>query len=189
MPTPHKLQELTLWGLFYGCGHRKYTAQRTNDNEVLFEVGATTYRIGLSYKADAYTALVGFDGFFLRHGLARGTVVAAYSYREIASGGPYLGPERVEFQTNPGNLRYPSDYEEEEDRKVWDYYLASSDKYPEKRAYASPWRSRRHFISVPKSRDGTRSLVCQLKPRSLERRYIMIVAGQNEVLFTTCNSY
>lgn len=186
----NKPQELALWGMFYGVGHGKYVAQRVDDETVRFEIGAKTYDIGLSQKADAHTALVGFDGFFLRHGLARGTVVAKYTYGDRLGDPIHKGPESIGFQTKSDNVRHSSDYEEEEDRKVWDYYLGKGSTETAWLAHASPWRSRRHFLAVPKSKDGTRkSLICQLKPRSLERRYILVSASPTEVFFETCNSY
>lgn len=192
---PIKLGEIKLWGLFNGGCHGLYNASRVDQNTVVFGIGDSTYRIELSEKADEHTALIGFDGFLLRHGLVRGTKVLGYRYgransrRDGFDGFFHVGSERIEMKTEPSSVRGASEYESGNSKKDWDHLLASSTTHPKEQAYARREKSQRHFLAIPKGKEGSRSLVCHLKPRSLERRYVMIVASYNEVQFITCNSY
>ncbi len=183
------LKEIKLWGLFHGCSHGLYTARRVSNDGVVFPIGDSTYHIDLSDKADAHTALIGFDGFFLRHGLAGGTKVLKYEFTKKNTAVPIRGGECIEVGTGRAHARHISEYEDETGmREPDDYYQVLSDTAKDK-VYAHPARSQRHFIAVPITREGSRSLVCQLKPRSLQRRYVMLVATREEVQFITCNSY
>lgn len=177
--------EIKLWGMFHGCAHGLYTAERVDKATVVFKVADSSYIIQLSEKADGHTALIGFDGFLLRHGLAGGTKVLTYQFSKKGTEAPGPGPEDVEMSTEPGNVRHESDYEGVL-RDPVDYLVTGG---ADPRAYALHRKSQRHFLALPITREGSRSLVCQLKPRSLQRRYIMFVATLEEVRFITCNSY
>lgn len=178
-------KELRLWGLFCGAGHGVYTAARIDQNTIGFLVGSTSYRIALSEKADAHAEIIGFDGFFLRHSLAGAGRILDYQYmRQSLERGER---EHVELRSKPGNVRRPSKYEFETLREPLDYYQAGETAEKEGlTVFARKERSERHFLSLP---HGSRSLMCHLKPRSLERRYVVIEVQRGEVRFLTCNSY
>ncbi|MEK7614495.1 MAG: hypothetical protein AAB428_02410 [Patescibacteria group bacterium] len=186
--VPTKFGEVKLWGFFQGLSRVLYRAKRLDEKTIMFEFEGKIYNVGFPQKAEEHAALVGFDGFFLRHGLAGGAKVLEYKYGDNGDNGQEKGPEHIEICSNLSNVRHISEYEDEDSRTKPDYYLAPGEGIS-RVARALHHRSIRHFILAPKSKNGSRSLFCQLKPRSLERRYIMIVATYSEIQLITCNSY
>ncbi len=186
--VPIKFGEVKLWGFFQGLGRVLYKAERLDEKTIMFMFEGKVYCVWFPQKAEEHAALVCFDGFLLRHGLAGGAKVLEYEYSDNGDNGQKKGPEHIEIRSNQSNVRRISEYEDEDSRTKPDYYLVPGEGISEV-ALALHHRSVRHFILVPKSKSGSRSLFCQLKPRSLERRYIMIVATYSEIQFITCNSY
>lgn len=173
-----------VWTFFQGQGHGKIYAERMNDETVRIKNGE--YIILFPEKAEPHSSLVAFDGFFLRHGLAGGHTVLSYKYFD---GTNYLnGPEHIEIPTKMDNAKDVSGYESERSKLDRDYGFCVDEPFPiDARVFEG--RSERYFVSIPKTKGGSHSIVCHLKPRSLGRRYIMIVVTYEEVRFVTANSY
>lgn len=186
------MSSIPIWSFFSGCSHARHNAQRVDGDTVVFVFEGRTYRIKVSCKADEHTALVAFDGFCLRHGLAGGTKVLGYEFQNTSYQKEFIaGPECIELRSYRNNISRASEYEPEDLRTLRDCRITMSWKGGDTLncVCANIERSSRHFLSIPKRREGTKSLVCQLKPRSFERRYIGISVTYKEVVFSTQNTY
>lgn len=164
-----------LWGNFFGA-QAVYDATRLDESTVECLVGDRAYRIAWPAHAARDEMLVGFDGFLLPGGLARGEAEhLAYEYQH--AGGPVRkGPEPVELWTARENVEL--DYT--------DFHHARLPRSDEYAIRARLDKSQRHFLAlVP----GSKSIVCQLRLRTLARRYVLLAAHSHSVEFITCNSY
>lgn len=184
------MSDISIWSFFSGCSHARHKAQRMDDDTVVFVFEGSTYRIKMSRKADEHMALVAFDGFCLRDALAGGTKVLEYEFYDDSLKKFVGGPERIDLRSYSGNVRGASEYEPEDLKAIPDHRISMSWKDKEDLSCVEPNtdRSNRIFLLIQKRKEGTESVVCQLKDRSLARRYIGISVTYKEVVFSTQNT-
>lgn len=175
-----------IWTMFQGLGHNKTFAKRVDGNTVSF-MNNGEYRIKFSEKATPHSSLVAFDGFFLPHGLAGGTRDLPYQVQK--DGCDFEGPEHIKIIAKPNEVKKSSGFDNEYMEGGPDYEIIKENGFGPLVACARLGRSERYFLSIPKMKDGSRSTVCQLRPRSLRRRYITITVTYEEVRFLTGNTY
>ncbi len=157
--------------------------ERLDAERVAVELWGTPYIIEYSAKAEPHTKLVVFDGLLVPHGLAGGTKELRYR----RSRDPVFAArgDGIVIIASVGNVRPPESYAAVFPPAAPDYWRDPGCSDPGAR-FA---RLCRLFFAIPANARGVHSIVYTLKPRSLERKYVMIVAKRTGVDFITCNTY
>lgn len=167
----------SFWNEARGVIHSERSG-RINDKYVWAYVGGSTYRIPFPEESEGRNALVAFDGYLLPDGLSGNAIVLDYER---------YGDARI---MNGDNSQAAKDKKIQQAllQNKWHPLIGITGWCVEREnnkavADETILAPRRYFLSVQKSTGGNRPLVCELSPRSLKTRFVIIEATFKEVRF------